>query len=180
MATYKKQLQDKDGNTIYPDVGIDLDNVVYSDDPTAPTTVTPWVNTNDIQDGAVTSNKIDSTTFASASAINTLNQSQSWSAPGDIDLLSVSINLSSPSNVYINGSAAAKMTTVGARLVISVDNTAVLDQIYSSQTSWVTLVSQKVVSLSSGAHTIVLSMRPDGISGAAGTVRDFSLVAFQI
>ena len=33
MSTYKKQLKDKDGNTIYPDVGIDLDNVVYSDDP---------------------------------------------------------------------------------------------------------------------------------------------------
>lgn len=63
MATYKKQLQDKDGNTIYPDVGIDLDNVVYGDDPTTPTTVTPWVNTDDIQDGAVTSDKIDFTTF---------------------------------------------------------------------------------------------------------------------
>ena len=33
MTTYKKQLRDKDGNTIYPDVGLDLDNVVYSDDP---------------------------------------------------------------------------------------------------------------------------------------------------
>jgi len=31
---YKKQLRDKDGNTIYPDVGLDLDSVVYSDDPT--------------------------------------------------------------------------------------------------------------------------------------------------
>ena len=34
MSTYKKQLKDKDGNTIYPDVGIDLDNVIYGDDPT--------------------------------------------------------------------------------------------------------------------------------------------------
>lgn len=33
MTTYKKQLKDKDGNTIYPDVGIDLDNVVYGVDP---------------------------------------------------------------------------------------------------------------------------------------------------
>ena len=33
MATYKKQLLDKDGNVIYPDVGLDLDSVVYSDDP---------------------------------------------------------------------------------------------------------------------------------------------------
>lgn len=36
MATYKKQFKDKNGNTIYPDVGIDLGNVVYSDDPTTP------------------------------------------------------------------------------------------------------------------------------------------------
>lgn len=33
MATYKKQLKDKDGNTIYPDVGLNLDDVVYADDP---------------------------------------------------------------------------------------------------------------------------------------------------
>lgn len=33
MTTYKKQLKDKDGNTIYPDVGLNLDDVVYSDDP---------------------------------------------------------------------------------------------------------------------------------------------------
>lgn len=31
---YKKQLRDKDGNVVYPDVGLDLDDVVYSDDPT--------------------------------------------------------------------------------------------------------------------------------------------------
>lgn len=36
MTTYKKQLKDKNGNIIYPDVGIDLGNVVYSDDPTTP------------------------------------------------------------------------------------------------------------------------------------------------
>ena len=33
---YKKQLHDKDGNVIYPDVGINLEDVVYSDDPTEP------------------------------------------------------------------------------------------------------------------------------------------------
>ena len=44
----KKQLKDKDGNTIYPDVGLDLDSVVYSDDPTEPATVTPWILPSDI------------------------------------------------------------------------------------------------------------------------------------
>lgn len=49
MATYKKQLHDKDGNTIYPDVGIDLDDVVYSDDPTEPIeTPAPWINPSDM------------------------------------------------------------------------------------------------------------------------------------
>lgn len=45
----KKQLKDKDGNTIYPDVGLNLDDVVYSDDPTeeiAPPTA--WVESGDI------------------------------------------------------------------------------------------------------------------------------------
>lgn len=57
---YKKQLKDKDGNTIYPDVGIDLDNVVYGDDPTEPVTdPEPWIETGDIKDNAVTDDKID-------------------------------------------------------------------------------------------------------------------------
>lgn len=30
---YKKQLRDKNGNVVYPDVGLNLDDVVYSDDP---------------------------------------------------------------------------------------------------------------------------------------------------
>ena len=34
MTPYKKRLIDKNGNTIYPDVGLNLDDVVYSDDPT--------------------------------------------------------------------------------------------------------------------------------------------------
>lgn len=50
MATYKKQLHDKDGNTIYPDVGIDLDDVVYSDDPTEPIeNPSPWIENTDVK-----------------------------------------------------------------------------------------------------------------------------------
>ena len=49
MATYKKQLKDKDGNTIYPDVGLNLDDVVYSDDPTEPVgNPSPWILPSDI------------------------------------------------------------------------------------------------------------------------------------
>lgn len=50
MATYKKQLKDKNGNTIYPDVGLNLDDVVYSDDPTEPVgNPEPWIETGDIK-----------------------------------------------------------------------------------------------------------------------------------
>ena len=59
MATYKKQLKDKDGNTIYPDVGLNLDDVVYADDPEPTTTPDPWIESGDITDDAVTDEKID-------------------------------------------------------------------------------------------------------------------------
>lgn len=62
MTTYKKQLKDKDGNVIYPDVGIDLDKAVYSDNPEV-VTPEPWVNTTEIVDEAVTSAKIDWSTM---------------------------------------------------------------------------------------------------------------------
>ena len=47
----KKQLKDKDGNTIYPDVGLDLDSVVYSDDPEPVENPEPWVKSSDIVGG---------------------------------------------------------------------------------------------------------------------------------
>lgn len=56
---YKKQLRDKDGNVVYPDVGLNLDDVVYSDDPTEEVTPKPWIETEDIKDNAVTDDKID-------------------------------------------------------------------------------------------------------------------------
>lgn len=57
---YKKQLRDKDGNVVYPDVGLNLDDVVYSDDPTEPVgSHEPWIETGDIKDNAVTSDKIN-------------------------------------------------------------------------------------------------------------------------
>ena len=46
----KKQLKDKNGNTIYPDVGLNLDDVVYSDDPTEPVeNPEPWIESGDIK-----------------------------------------------------------------------------------------------------------------------------------
>lgn len=64
----KKQLKDKDGNTIYPDVGLDLDSVVYSDDPTQTTTPDPWIETGDITNNAVTSDKVNLTTVTSTTS----------------------------------------------------------------------------------------------------------------
>lgn len=60
MTAYKKQLLDKDGNVIYPDVGIDLDDMVYSDDPTEPvSTPIPWVSGSDILPNTISSGNID-------------------------------------------------------------------------------------------------------------------------
>ena len=58
MATYKRQLRDKDGNTIYPDVGLELDDVIYGDDPGQVETPSPWIETGDIKDGQITSAKV--------------------------------------------------------------------------------------------------------------------------
>lgn len=50
---YKKQLHDKDGNVIYPDVGINLEDVVYSDDPTEPVeSPEPWIKNTDVKSTA--------------------------------------------------------------------------------------------------------------------------------
>lgn len=56
MAVYKKPLYDKDGNQIYPDVGLELDEVIYGDDPGQAETPSPWIETGDIKDGQITSN----------------------------------------------------------------------------------------------------------------------------
>lgn len=66
----KKQLKDKDGNTIYPDVGLNLDDVVYSDDPTTPASTDPWITTNDITNNAVTNSKIDWGTLPKSQSTN--------------------------------------------------------------------------------------------------------------
>lgn len=69
---YKKQLRDKDGNVVYPDVGLNLDDVVYSDDPTEEVTPEPWIETGDIKDNAVTSDKVDLSVLTSTGTSITL------------------------------------------------------------------------------------------------------------
>ena len=58
MATYTKQLKDKDGNIIYPDVGIPLGDAVFSDDPTEITQPNGWITSNDLADNSVSSDKL--------------------------------------------------------------------------------------------------------------------------
>lgn len=66
MTTPVKQLKDTSGNTFYPQTAkaaiSDLQDVVMYENPTT-ITQTPWVNTADIVDDAVTSSKIDFTTI---------------------------------------------------------------------------------------------------------------------
>lgn len=54
----KKQLRDKDGNLIYPDVGIDLDEAIYGSDPGQVETPSPWIETGDIKDAQITTAKV--------------------------------------------------------------------------------------------------------------------------
>ena len=54
----KKQLYDKDGNEIYPNVGLDLDEVVYAGDPEEVASPSPWIETTDIKDGQITTAKV--------------------------------------------------------------------------------------------------------------------------
>jgi hypothetical protein len=67
---YKKQLKDKNGNVIYPDVGLNLDAVVYSDDPTVvEPEPTAYIGTDEIEDGAVTPSKISSATYSTSEQV---------------------------------------------------------------------------------------------------------------
>lgn len=66
MATYKRQLRDKDGNTIYPDVGLELDDVIYGSDPGEVSAPVAWIETTDIKDGQITTDKIASSAITGA------------------------------------------------------------------------------------------------------------------
>ena len=57
MATYKRRLKNRNGDTIIPDIGLDLQNAVFSDEPTTSLNPVPWLDTEDIVDGAVTDAK---------------------------------------------------------------------------------------------------------------------------
>lgn len=60
----KKPLYDKDGNLVYPEVGIDLDEVVYAGDPEEVASPSPWIETTDIKDGQITPLKLKGYTTA--------------------------------------------------------------------------------------------------------------------
>lgn len=100
----KKQLKDKDGNTIYPDVGLNLDDVVYSDDPTETTTPEPWIETGDIVDGAVTKNKIDWSSMSEDN--NNIRKIYTITVSGTTDgngFMPVDASIIKPSNAIILG-----------------------------------------------------------------------------
>ena len=107
MAVYKKPLYDKDGNQIYPDVGLELDDVIYGSNPGQVETPSPWIETGDIKDNQITSAKIDLSSFSILSAPATLNStyitsgSARWIKLGRMVLLNISdwtITANIPSN----------------------------------------------------------------------------------
>lgn len=100
----KKQLKDKDGNTIYPDVGLNLDDVVYSDDPEPVENPEPWIETGDIVNGAVTKNKIDWSSMSEDN--NNIRKIYTITVSGTTDgngFMPVNINTIVPSNAIIIG-----------------------------------------------------------------------------
>ena len=144
-------------------------------------TTNAMVDTAHIQDGAVTSQKIDSTTFGSLVLVTPLNQSKSWSGGGEYELLSGSITTSGSSKVCIIGAVAVRPTNSGVRAMIRVDGELVQNTVYSAElNTYITLIAPVIKTLSAGTHTIRLLVGPDGFSTAAGTARDYSLVAFEL
>ena len=190
MSNNIVQLTDYNDNNIYPIAGAAaqgsitktmLEEGVFEGPELSEPSTVAYVATDNIQDGAVTSDKIDSTTFGSLVLVTPLNQSTTWSGGGEYELLSGTITLSRTSKVYINGVVAVKPTNSGARAMIRVDGELVQNTVYSAElNSYVTLVAPVIRSLSAGTHTIKLLVAPDGFSTSAGTARDYSLVAFEL
>lgn len=165
MANKTVQLTNEDGDNLYP-----LAGGMAADS----------ITTAMVQDGAVTSDKIDWTTPAYLSLVTGLNDSVSWSGGGDTVLLSGTITLSKNSRLYINGTTVMLLTGMGARLSINVDGSSVQNTIYTSvHGDYVTLTAQLMLALTAGTHTVSLVVRPDNDASAGGTARCYSLVAFE-
>lgn len=71
----KKPLYDKDGNLVYPEVGIDLDEVVYAGDPEEVASPSPWIETTDIKDSAITTAKVADGAITNVKIANSTIQS---------------------------------------------------------------------------------------------------------
>lgn len=101
----KKQLRDKDGNLIYPDVGIDLDEVIYGSDPGEVSAPVAWIETADIKDGQITSAKV------ADGAITTDKVADSAIATGkvaDSAITTAKINSNAVTNAKIDWNTTAR------------------------------------------------------------------------
>lgn len=111
----KKQLKDKDGNTIYPDVGLDLDSVVYSDDPTEPVeNPEPWIETTDITNNAVTGDKIDWSTMKSPHPLGAILN--------DYGTITSSTSITPTENCFLIGKAVVLGSNSAAEIFTTVSN----------------------------------------------------------
>lgn len=166
MANKIVQLQNKDGDNIFPvSAGLASDSVT----------------TDMIQDGAVTSAKIDYETFPFLELECNLNQNVAWTTTGNITLLEGNITLDSRSRVRINGTVAVNPTSYGVRIVMQCGTrTLWTNQYIAISTGYTTLTATKFVDLEPGTYPVRLILAPDGFSDAAGSARCFSLNASAI
>ena len=134
MGTYKRQLRDKDGNTIYPDVGLELDDVIYGDDPGQVETPSPWIETGDIKNGQITSSKLK--------GWSTANTTDEW-VPVATSNYELQHRLIKPFNAdgTIPTSAIANSAVTSAKIDWTTTRIASAPTIISTTTDYITLNS---------------------------------------
>lgn len=150
MPAYSKQLEDKDGNILYPittagsvvdEDGVDLQsriNVAAYIDTGTIGSPTPWIQTSDIVDGAVTANKID---------LGSLNHTTIPSDSNGVDVTLSNSQSGKPAWVLVE-------KTGGARLGLGVDDTG------SNHGIWSTPLNKWMI-YSDGTYVYVNGIRID-------------------
>ena len=139
MAIYKKPLYDKAGNQIYPDVGLELDEVIYGDDPGQVDTPSPWIETGDIKnnqitsakvaDGAITSEKIGWATVGTSVALTSLGtpacltniSNHSYIVGGKFLVVNFVANLTTSSSSYTRAGQLDIPSNIGYEAPISAE-----------------------------------------------------------
>ena len=168
MATYKKRLKNRNGDTIIPDVGIDLGAVVYSDDPT--TTVT--MPSTKVINSFLTS--LQSTTSTTGVNVNTLNSGQNMG--------SISFNTGISTRVVVCATFPLSTSSSSAMIDLYLDGSKAWDTFaISSETTSQPTTGWALLTLSAGSHTLGFKLRANsGQTAYLGSYRTISVMIMPI